>query len=116
MIVKTEEFKEACQTILMALDTKEVTLYNEALELFANGSVLDLNVTNRQYYVTVKFNLSSPTQFRASVKAKTFLALISKITTEYIELLITDRVLKVKANGEYTFPIIYIFSFPTIYH
>lgn len=107
MIVKTEEFKEACQTILLALDTKEVTLYNEALELVANGSVLNLNVTNRQYYVTVKFNLSSPTQFRASVKAKTFLSLVSKITTEYIELLVNDRTLKVKANGEYTFPIIF---------
>lgn len=107
MIVKTEEFKEACQTILLALDTKEVTLYNEALELVANGSVLNLNVTNRQYYVTVKFNLSSPTQFRASVKAKTFLSLVSKITTEYIELLVSDRTLKVKANGEYTFPIIF---------
>ena len=107
MIVKTEEFKEACQTILLALDTKEVTLYNEALELSANGSVLDLNVTNRQYYVTVKFNLSSPTQFKATVKAKTFLSLISKITTEFIELIVTEKTLKVKANGEYTFPIIF---------
>lgn len=107
MIVKTEEFKEACQTILMALDTKEVTLYNEALELLVEGSVLNLNVTNRQYYVTVKFNLSEATTFRATVKAKTFLSLISKITTEYIELVVNDRVLLVKANGEYTFPIIF---------
>lgn len=107
MIVKTKEFKEACQTILLALDTKEVTLYNEALELESNGSILNLNVTNGQYYVTVKFNLSSPTQFKASVKAKTFLSLISKITTEYIELLVNGRTLKIKANGEYTFPLIF---------
>jgi len=107
MIVKTDEFKEACQTILLALDTKEVSLYNEALELVANGSTLNLNVTNRQYYVTVKFNLSSPENFKATVKAKTFLSLISKITTEYIELVVNNRVLKVRANGEYTFPLIF---------
>jgi DNA polymerase III sliding clamp (beta) subunit (PCNA family) len=107
MIVKTEEFKEACQTILLALDTKEVSLYNEALELISSGSTLNLNVTNRQYYVTVKFNLTSPVNFKAVVKAKTFLSLVSKITTEYIELLVDDRVLKVKANGEYTFPLVF---------
>jgi len=108
MILKTKDFKEACQTILLALDTKEVTLYTEAIELVAKGtSTLNLNVTNRQYFVTVKFNLDAPTTFHSVVKAKTFLSLISKITTEYIELVVNNRVLKVNANGEYTFPLIF---------
>ena len=107
MVLNTKEFREACQTILFAIDNKDVSLYTETLELVAENSTLNLNVTNREYYATVKFALSAPETFRAAVRAKTFLTLISKITTETIELKIKNNTLIVKANGDYTMPLIY---------
>lgn len=107
MIVKTKDFKEACQTILYAIDNKDVSLFTETLELVTNGNILNLNVTNRSYFATVKFILDKTEKFQAPVNAKTFLSLISKITTETIELLVKGNSLVVKANGEYTLPLIY---------
>ena len=118
MILKTLEFKEACQNILFAIDNKDVSLFNETLELVANGDTLNLNITNREYYVTVKFNLETAENFKASVNAKTFLSLISKITTETLELSTEGNKLKVKANGNYVMPLIFngdeMLSLPTI--
>ena len=99
MKLKTDNFRNACTIIKNAIDTKGVTLYTETLELKATGNVLNMNVTNREYYVTVKFN--------AAINAQTFLSLISKITTEYITLKIADQVLHVYGNGEYKLPLLY---------
>ena len=107
MIVKTKEFKEACQTILYAIDNKEASLFTETLELVTDGSILNLNVTNRSYFATVKFTLEKSEKFKAPVNAKTFLSLISKITTDTIDLSVKGNTLKIKANGEYTLPMIY---------
>ena len=107
MILKTQEFKEACQTILFAIDTKDVSLFNETLELVTSGNILNLNVTNREYFVTVKFILEQSEEFRASVNAKTFLALISKITTDTVELTLDGNILRIKANGNYALPLIF---------
>lgn len=107
MKLKTKEFKEACQTILYAIDTKEASLFTETLELRTEGSVLNMNVTNREYYVTTKFELDQPEEFVAAVNAMLFLNLISKITTEFIDITIDGNTLKVVANGEYKLPMIY---------
>ena len=100
MKLKTKEFKEAGQTILYAIDTKEASLFTETLELRTEGSVLNMNVTNREYYVTTKFELDQPEEFVAAVNAMLFLNLISKITTEFIDITIDGTTLKVVANGE----------------
>ncbi len=118
MILKTLEFKEACQTILFAIDNKGVSLFDETLELVTQGNVLNLNVTNREYFVTVKFALESEETFRAAVNAKTFLSLISKITTDTVELTVDGNKLRVRANGNYVLPLIFndtvMIELPTI--
>ena len=52
MIIKTKDFKEAANKILLAanLDTNAANL-----ELAVRNSSLYLNVTNKEYYVAVKF-------------------------------------------------------------
>ena len=107
MVLNTKEFKEACQTILYAIDTKGASLYTETLELVASGQVLNLNVTNRAYFATVKFSLQEGCEFRAAVNAKKFLSLISKITTNTVDLSVNKNSLVVTANGKYTLPMIY---------
>ena len=107
MKLKTDEFKDCIKTILQAIDTKEPSMFTETLELITSGSNLFLNVTNREYYVSVKFKLENEEKFHASVNARVFLNLISQVTTDYIEMSLENNNIKIIANGEYKLPIIY---------
>ena len=107
MRLKTKDFKNACKTILYALDTKNKTLYSKTLELKTIGSTLNLIVSNGSYYVTVKFDLGYEENFKAAVNAQLFLTLVSKITTDEVEIVCEDRNIKIVANGEYKLPMIY---------
>lgn len=83
MIIKTKDFKEAANKILLAadLDTNAANL-----ELVARNSSLYLNVTNKEYYVAVKFPLETDETFRAVVDASLFLSLVSGFTTDTFSL------------------------------
>ena len=107
MILQTKDFKEVCKTVLAAIDNKEASLFTETLELKAEGNNLDLNITNREYYLTAKFTLGSDEHFSAAVNASLFLNLISKLTTDTIEITKESNNIKVKANGLYKLPMIY---------
>lgn len=111
MILQVEKFQEQCKKILGAVDTdsalKNTTFGYDTLELEANGKALHLNVSNKEYYVSISLPLEEEATLRAVVDAKLFLALISKVTTKTIELTTTDVALVVKANGTYKFPLKY---------
>lgn len=105
MILKTKTFQEAANKILVAvgLDRSAANL-----ELAAKDTALYLRVTNREYYVAVKFDLEAPTDFRAVVDANLFLNLISGISTEEFELIINDTHVVVKAGkSSYKLAMIY---------
>lgn len=106
MIIKTDKFKEICATILSATDNAEISTLTETLELKAENKVLYLNVTNGEYYASVKFDLDSDETFNAAVNANLFLKLIAAVTSEYIELTCKDTYVLVKANGTYKIPLI----------
>lgn len=108
MILETKQFKEACAKVLFALD-KEVDLYGlaELIELKTYENKLYLNVTNNEYFVSVKFDLKEPDELKATVSANTFLKLVSQLTTENIELNVADNYLNIKANGNYKLPLIF---------
>ncbi len=105
MILKTKTFQEAANKILVAvgLDRSATNL-----ELAAKDTALYLRVTNREYYVAVKFDLEAPTDFRAVVDANLFLNLISGISTEEFELNIKENYVAVKAGkSNYKLAMIY---------
>jgi hypothetical protein len=105
MILKTKNFQEAANKILVAVGLDKATAN---LELAAKDTALYLRVTNREYYVAVKFDLENPTEFRAVVDANLFLNLISGISTEEFELEIKDTVVVVKAGrSSYKLAMIY---------
>ena len=114
MIIKTEEFQEACKKILGAVDTdsaiKNVIYGYDTLEVDAHEGKIHLNVTNGEYYVSVVLDASEDESFRAVVDAKVFLTLVSKITTAEMELRINGTSLEVQANGVYKFPMKYLES------
>mgnify|MGYP003288614231 CR=1 FL=1 len=105
MILKTKNFQEAANKILVAVGLDKASAN---LELAAKDTALYLRVTNREYYVAVKFDLENPTEFRAVVDANLFLNLISGINTEEFELDIKDTFVVVKAGkSSYKLAMIY---------
>lgn len=105
MILKTKNFQEAANKILLAVGVDRAAAN---LELAARDTKLYLRVTNREYYCAVAFDLENPTEFRAVVDANLFLNLISGISTEEFELEIKDTVVVVKAGrSSYKLAMIY---------
>lgn len=106
MIIKTNDFKSVVDKILFAVGVDK-TAGN--LEVVAKEGALYLNVTNKEFYTSVKFKLDDEAEsFRAVVDAMLFLNLISGITTETFELTEDGNVLKVKAGrSNYKLAMIY---------
>ena len=105
MILKTKNFQEAVNKILVAVS---VNKSNTNLELAAKDTALYLRVTDRELYAAVKFELENPTEFRAVVDANLFLNLISGINTEEFILEIKDTFVVVKAGkSSYKLAMIY---------
>lgn len=106
MIIPTKDFQETANKILLAagLDTNAANL-----ELVTKEASLCLNVTNREYYVSIRFPLTEPTTFRAVVDAAQFLNLISGISSETFSLTDHGNYIQVSA-GRSTYKIAQIFE------
>jgi hypothetical protein len=107
MIIKTQEFKNVCSTILSAIDNNELSTLTETLELKTLNKKLYLNVTNGEYFASVTFDLDHEEELKAAVNANLFLKLIAALTTETVELEVKDTYVLVKANGTYKIPLIF---------
>ena len=108
IIVNTEKLQDVCKKILSAVDSSANQVVGETLEIKVKDSILYLNVTNKQYYTSVKIALDSVVdELFAVIDANLFLNLISKVTTKDVELSIDNKCLIVKANGKYKLPMIY---------
>ena len=116
MIIKTKDFAEVANKIKEAVSLDE----NAAnLEVVAKGTSLFLNVTNREFYVSVKYELAEAVDFAATVDASLFLDLVSQITTEEFKLETEDNALiVVSGKSKYKLPMIYdndkLMSLPVI--
>lgn len=107
MIIRLEELQKICSTILTAVDSSELSAITETVELKTVGTFLMMNVTNKEYFVSAKINIKENIDFHATVNAKLFLKLISQITTETVELTVSDTNMLIKGNGRYKLPLIY---------
>ena len=50
LIIRIEDLKSIAQTILTAVDSNELSVITETLELRVCDNMLYMNVTNREYY------------------------------------------------------------------
>lgn len=107
MIVSTEQFKDAASKVLASVDSNELSAITETLELKTENNNLYMNVTNKEYYVSVKLPEATNEKIHATVNANLFLKLVSQVTTSDIELNVADTNLEVKANGSYKLPLIF---------
>lgn len=108
MKFKTVDFQNVCKTIALAVDD-----YAANLELVTNDNFLYLNVTNKEYYVSVKFPIDGHEDFRAVVDAALFLNLISGINTEFFDITKKDNVILVK-TGKSSYKLAMIFENDTL--
>lgn len=107
MVLDLITLKEICSTVLTAVDSNELSILTETLELRTNNKVLYFNVTNREYYAQFKIPILDIEDFHATVNANLFLNLINKTTSNEVELIVKDNMLIVKGNGTYKLPLIY---------
>lgn len=110
MIIKTENLQEISNKILQAVDTDattSITSNGDKIELVVVNGQLQLNVTNKEYYARVVIDNVPNEDFRATVDAKVFLNLISKLTTETVELTTNSNMLQIKSNSSnYKLPMV----------
>lgn len=107
MIIRREDIQQNCADILSAVDSNELSVLTETLELYVENGIFYMNVTNREYYAQVRFNLGEDEDFRATVNANLFLRLIAQITTDTIEMKTNETSLLIKGNGTYKLPLIF---------
>lgn len=106
MKILTKEFKDVAKKILESVDTKSISTVTDVVELVTANGNLYFNVTNQEYYVSIKFPVGETDSLHATVNANLFLKLIDKTTSEYVELKVVNNTLVVKGNGDYKLPII----------
>lgn len=99
MLIKTKELKAAASTIstAVAADGKNAG----QLELVARNNTLYLNVTNKEYFVSVKYSLDTEETFRAVVEAQLFLDLVASFDinkADTLNLSIVNNNLAIKAG------------------
>ncbi len=102
MIINTQKLQEISNKILQAVDTDATTSVSsngDKLELVVENNQLRLNVTNKEYYARVVIDDVANEDLRAVVDARLFLNLISKLSTENIELTTGNSTLKIKSGG-----------------
>ena len=107
MIIRIEDLKNVSQTILAAVDSNELSVITETLEIVVKDNIFYMNVTNREYYAQVRLKMDNEEEFHATVNANLFLKLVSQITTDTVEFSISGNSLVIKANGTYRLPLIY---------
>lgn len=107
MLIKAKELKEVCAKILTAVDSSNKSELADTLELKVVSGTLLLSVTNREYFVSVKFPIGAEEVFHATVNAQLFLKLIPQLTTEDVELTIKNNSLNIKSNGTYKLPLVF---------
>ena len=107
MICRIEDLKKISTILLTAVDASDISKLTDNLELKVENKILNLSVTNGEYYVNTKLPIYEDIKFNATINASTFLKLLTKITTETVEFNITDSSLVITGNGEYKIPLIY---------
>ena len=105
MILRTEEFQKECNILALALENNSLLPDIGILELEVEGTNLVMKMNNVEHYEEIIIPLSSHEDFNASVDGALFLNLVSKLTSETIELKVAPNSLIILGNGTYNIPL-----------
>ena len=106
IILDTPKLKDIASKVSLGLDKGSLSPLATFLELEVKNKNLTLKITNREYFLEAVIEKITETdeQLHVTINADTFLALITKTTTETIKLEIIKEGLEVHGNGKYVFP------------
>lgn len=108
IILRIEDIKSVCADILTAVDSNGISKITETLEIVVDSGTMNMNVTNGDYYARVTLPVTETNEkMHATVDAALFLKLISKTTTDTVQIDVNDNILTLCANGNYKIPLIY---------
>ena len=110
IIFRIEKLKDSCNKILYALDTSVSDYNTDVLNIKTNAEKNGIlfNICGENYYVKLNVPIDNDMDdFTVSVNATLFLKLITKITTDTVQMYTDDRVLYIKGNGNYKLPLIF---------
>ena len=105
IIVKTNELKKALsKAVKCASSNRFCPLTNMlALELREENLILKTTDMNNYLYVSCPIESKKTSNFYAVIEIERFSKLISMLTSEFVDLNVTESVLEVVANGTYKF-------------
>ena len=69
MILRIEEMQSACSKILAAVDSNNLSVLTETLQMKSAGRKLFISVTNREYFAKVAIDVDTDVEFHATVNA-----------------------------------------------
>ena len=107
MFIRREPLQEISRALLSAVDTTNNTELAGTLELLVDNHVLLLAVTNSEYMVSTKIDVTSEGSLQATVDANLFLKLILKMTKEAIDITVDGNSLKISGDGTYSLPMLF---------
>lgn len=107
MKIGTEQFKEAVGKVIQGASFNKLLPITSMIGLKKfNDGRLFISTTDMTNSLDVIIKTDSKEEFDATIDAETFSKLVSKLTSEEVELSVEDSTLIVKANGTYKFPLI----------
>lgn len=102
MKVKTESFKDLVNRVAVGASNNKLRPITQLMLVSGKGTEVTAVTTDGTNYLYVYDETDKEVDFYAVVPVEQFSKLISKMTSEYIELFVENDVLTVIGNGEYT--------------
>ena len=101
MKIRTEQLKEMLTKSIKAAGNNKLIPITSMLSMEVVNGDLCLTTTDSTTYLYVYAKDIGESDFKAVVDVELFSKLISKMTTEFVELVVNDSVLEVTGNGKY---------------
>ena len=101
MKIKSNILKEMVSRVILGASNNKLIPITGLIGIELMNNDLSLTTTDATNYIKVTESVEDFNNFYVTVSAELFSKLISKMTSEYIDIEITDNALIVKGNGEY---------------
>lgn len=99
--LKTKQLQEMTQKAMKGASNNKILPLTSMLAIELKDNVLTLTTTDFSNYLEIKQDKVVGDNFYVVVMADIFSKLIGKLTTEEVTLDVSDKVLTIKANGQY---------------
>ena len=104
--VSTERIKKAVSDSSKGAGNNNLIPITQMIGIKSTGSELVLCTTDKSNDLKVIIDKVAGDEFDVTIQLETFAKLISKVTSDSVELSVDNDILVVNANGEYKIPLV----------